>query len=248
MTFLTTGILLFLSLFFVSCGGSSSYSPSLTLKTLLIPLYSHPTTSWGEYERLLNTNTNKEVYVVINPSDGVGPAKDPNYESVINQLKQKGFVIFGYFPTEYGRRSIEALKSEMERWTNFYPQIDGFFVDEVSNNFQLFSYYQQVYNHAKGKGKAVILNPGTKVQSQFYSIADKVVVFEQSLSFLRNNYTIDTVNDKDCYLVYDVQKEQLARETLSHLLNKGISCVYLLDESPPSWFKLSPYMEVMLSY
>ncbi len=53
-------------------------------------------------------------------------------------------------------------------------------------------------------------------------------------------------NPKDCFLVYGVRDTAQARELLSYLTSRGASCAYAVDEDPPLWFELSPYMNVLL--
>jgi hypothetical protein len=98
---------------------------------------------------------------------------DSTYASIISKLMQKGFKVLGYIYSSYGRRSLETIYSEMDRWIRFY-NVDGFLIDEVSTSLETYSYYSSIYSRAKRFGKYVVLNPGTNIDPTFFNIADKI--------------------------------------------------------------------------
>jgi hypothetical protein len=96
----------------------------------IVPLYSYPCCDYEqEWGKLLNLTTDKEVWVVVNVDSGPGSSVDSTYASIISRLKQKGFKVLGYMYSSYGRRSLETIYSEMDRWIRFY-NVDGFLIDE----------------------------------------------------------------------------------------------------------------------
>jgi len=126
---------------------------------------------------------------------GPGNTTDANYLDAINKLKAKGFYFIGYVYTNRGNRNSEDVKNYINKWHSLYraDKIDGFFIDEVSDNVQKFDYYKDVYIFANSKGKLVILNPGANVDIKFFNISDKIVVFESNETdfeaFQYNNYS-----------------------------------------------------------
>ena len=137
--------LMVIFVFLVSCGGSSSNSNNPAnsnpnnFTTYIIPLYSYPVGQYQpEWEKLYNLNTSKRVYVIINPSSGPGDTTDANYLDAINKLKAKGFYAIGYVYTNRGNRNLEDVKNDINKWLSLYgtDKIDGFFIDEVSNNIK----------------------------------------------------------------------------------------------------------------
>ncbi|MCX7738362.1 MAG: hypothetical protein N2Z80_02960 [Hydrogenothermaceae bacterium] len=229
-----------------SCGGSSesqTVPKQTTPKAVLIPLYPHPNSYREEYEKVLSLNSKVDILLVVNPSNGPGSNKDESFSQVVDKLKEKGFLVFGYIYSSYGKRDISQLRSEMDKYTQFYPKLDGFFIDEVSNSLSIFGYYSQVYTYGKSLGKRIILNPGTTVPEEFYQVSDMVVIFERDSNFLLQGYNIPSrVSDRDCLLVYGVDTQEKALYTKDYLLKRGFSCFYIIDENPPTWFKLSPYI------
>ena len=236
----------------LGCGGSGSTSSQeqiVKISTILVPLYSYPADAnhREHHQRLAQLRSQKEIIVIINPNSGPGVIKDQAFENIINTYKASGKRVLGYVSTDYTHRDQQEVIADIERYLDFYPQVDGFFLDEVSNELRDFEYYRQIYNYVKGIGNfMVVINPGARVPQEYYSVADKVVAFENSLSFLYDRYALTRANPKDCFLVYGVRDTAQARELLSYLTSHGASCAYAVDEDPPSWFELSPYMNVLL--
>ena len=241
-------------IFLVSCGGSSSNSnnPASSnpnnFTSYIIPLYSYPVGQYqSEWEKLYNLNTSKRVYVIINPSNGPGDITDVNYLNTINKLKAKDFYVIGYVYTNRGNRNLEDVKNDINKWLSLYgtDKIDGFFIDEVSNNVQKFDYYKDVYTFANSKGKLVILNPGTNVDLKFFNISDKIVIFESDETnfeaFQYNNYS--SINsDRVCSIVLSTPANKLSF-VKDKMLKNNSSCGYIHDKSGNGvYFYLSPYL------
>ncbi len=51
----------------------------------------------------------------------------------------------------------------------------------------------------------VVINPGAKVYQEYYSVADKVVTFDERLTFLYDRYGLTRANKKDCFFMYGVK-------------------------------------------
>jgi len=238
-----------------SCGSGSSNSDknppsnSYAKNSVLIPLYGYPTTYSSEYNKLLSLNpSNQQIMVIINPSNGPGGSKDENYSNIIRQIKLKGFKVFGYLRTNYGSRNALSVKEDIDKYMQFYPEIDGIFFDEVSNDIGKFTYYNQLSNYARSYNKMVILNPGANIPSQYFSIADFIVTFETDISQLTEN-DFNTDKNKSCFLIYGVKQQQDAYNAINLLKERGIKCLYITDKTPSDydiWFVLSPYIDILL--
>jgi hypothetical protein len=241
-------------IFSVSCGGSSSNSNNPAnsnpdnFTSYIIPLYSYPVGQYqSEWEKLYNLNTLKHVYVIINPSSGPGDAADANYLNAINKLKVKGFYVVGYVYTNRGNRNSEDVKNDINKWLSLYgtDKIDGFFIDEVSNNIKKYSYYNSIYTYVNSKGKLVILNPGANVDIKFFNISDKIVVFESNETdfenFQYNNYS--SINsDRVCSIVLSTPADKVSF-VKDKMLKNNSSCGYIQDKSGNGvYFYLSPYL------
>ena len=234
-------------LFLSACGGSgNSETTSGDIKAYLIPLYSYPVGSYqSEWERLYQLSTSKRVFVIVNVSNGPGKEKDLNFENAINRLKSKGYKVVGYIKTSYGEKDINQVKSEIDSWLEFYGnKIDGFFLDEVSNTLDKYQYYENISRYVRSKDKLIILNPGTNIPLEFFNLADKIVVFENSksvfFSFIYHDYRrIDP--ERVCTIVYDVSSKDEAERIKAKSLENNSHCVYLLQGN--SYFVLSQYID-----
>jgi hypothetical protein len=216
----------------------------------IVPLYSYPCCDYEqEWGKLLNLTTDKEVWVVVNVDDGPGSSVDSTYASIISRLKQKGFKVLGYMYSSYGRRSLETIYSEMDRWIRFY-NVDGFLIDEVSTSLETYSYYSSIYSRAKSLGKYVVLNPGTNIDPRFFNIADKIWVFESPLEEYVNFRYLDyssAAPDRVCTIVLNTPPDKVDYVVQKAVAN-GSRCVYVHDR-PDNWqtgdsayFYLSPYL------
>jgi hypothetical protein len=242
---------LFLSVFLATlfgCGPSGNNSSVQSSKdnyAYIIPLYSYPVGRYEqEWQRLYNLTTVNDVFVIVNADNGPGEYTDPNFLNAITTLKSRGFKVIGYVWTSYGSRSLEDVKNDMDKWLNFYgsERIDGFFIDEVVENYD---YYREVSQHARSRNKLVILNPGTNIHAIFFTIADKIVVFEHSLTRFENfryaNYTgLDP--KRVCTIVYETPQDKV-----SYVENKARQnnsrCLYIHDRGGwELYFYLSPYL------
>jgi len=243
---------LFLSIFLATlfgCGPSknnSSVQSSKDNDAYIIPLYSYPVgTHEQEWQRLYNLTTVNDVFVIVNVYNGPSEQSDPNFSNAITRLRSRGFKVIGYVYTSYGSRSLEDVKNDMDKWLNFYgsERIDGFFIDEVGGNYY---YYREVFQHARSRNKLVILNPGTNINASFFTIADKIVVFESPLrSFEDFRYADYTELDpkRVCTIVYETPQDKV-----SYVENKAKQnnsrCLYIHDKGGSEvYFYLSPYLK-----
>jgi hypothetical protein len=243
---------LFLSIFLATlfgCGpfrNNSSVQSSKDNDAYIIPLYSYPVgTHEQEWQRLYNLTTVNDVFVIVNVYNGPGEQSDPNFSNAITRLRSRGFKVIGYVYTSYGSRSLEDVKNDMDKWLNFYgsERIDGFFIDEVGGNYY---YYREVFQHARSRNKLVILNPGTNINASFFTIADKIVVFESPLrsfeDFRYDDYT-ELDPKRVCTIVYETPQDKV-----SYVENKAKQnnsrCLYIHDKDGSEvYFYLSPYLK-----
>jgi Spherulation-specific family 4. len=123
----------------------------------------------------------------------------------------------------------------MNKWLSLYgtDKIDGFFIDESSNDIQRYSYYRDIYTFANSKGKLVILNPGANVDIKFFNISDKIVVFESNETdfeaFQYDNYS--SINsDRVCSIVYGTSSDKVSF-VKDKMLKNNSSCGYITDKT-----------------
>ncbi len=159
---------------------------------IIIPLYSYPTSSgWAILEEYILTYK-VPTFIIVNPNSGVGGSIDANYTAGIASLKEAGAFILGYVATNYGVRSPSAVEIEMDTWRNYYSEVDGIFMDEVSwveNEILDTSNFGDLYSgytaYAKSIGfDYVVGNPGTACTDYMFwkGFADTLIVAEGDYS------------------------------------------------------------------
>ena len=214
---------------------------------LIIPFYASATDT--EWNKLLNYDGNKRVFIVINIDNGPGNNFNRDFAVLISRLKQKtNFFVLGYVYSSYANRLINAVKYDIDNWLLFYPLLDGIFIDEVSTTN--YSYYEDLYNYIKTReNRIVILNPGTNVSNTYFNIADKIIVFEDSFNSLFSyTYSYTNINGyKACAIVYDIPTPSDAAYIRYKLINEhNIRCLYLTAyNNNIALFKIPSYLQIL---
>lgn len=123
---------------------------------------------------------------VMNPSSGPGGSKNVDYVNAIQYCHSYGQNVIGYVHTSYGKRSLATVESEVTQYYQWY-QVDGIFVDEMSNDSSTAAYYHSLYQyiHSQGGIGLVMGNPGVPASSDWQlkqQAADELLIFEGSAS------------------------------------------------------------------
>lgn len=157
---------------------------------LLIPFYVSASNIYSnaEYNTLINIKKkyhDVKTYVILNPNIGPGEAVDSNYTAAVQRLKGAGIYVLGYVKTEYAARNINLVKTDIMRWFEFYPELDGIFFDEMTynvgtNNVNL-NYYREINDYAHTFGAIpTIGNVGGATEEAYFTnnIMDYIVTHE----------------------------------------------------------------------
>eukprot|EP01111_Echinosteliopsis_oligospora_P011082 TRINITY_DN3565_c0_g1_i1.p1 TRINITY_DN3565_c0_g1~~TRINITY_DN3565_c0_g1_i1.p1 ORF type:complete len:155 (+),score=33.10 TRINITY_DN3565_c0_g1_i1:222-686(+) len=145
---------------------------------IAIPTYYYP--GCADWSKALSDSSTK--YVIINPNSGSGTKIDPNYVNQTKEAQSLQINVLGYVHTSYGKRPIEEVKADIDRYYDWY-HVSGIFLDEAPTSdspSSLVLYMKSLYDHIKAKSTndAVILNPGTNSSSAYYLYA--VIFFKFS--------------------------------------------------------------------
>jgi hypothetical protein len=205
---------------FIGCDGSSSaISNSTTANTtisksidVVVPTYFYDQDEWNSLYDIIDENASNKLILVINPDNGVGDGTDlDHYSDIIDTLKNKKQKTIGYISTQYTQRNIDDIKDEIDDWLRLYPNIQGYFLDEIDRHE--YEFYQDLYDYIKSKGDYyIVLNAGAKVDSKYYDSADKVIVYENNLDEI--DY-LECVNDKDSAIIYGIDTKEDAENLLN---------------------------------
>ena len=237
-------IFVFSFLFFIfSCvkDGTVVVNEYTENRNLIIPLYKEDSNLWDKVISLDIDN----LIAVVNPDNGVGTAKSSFYEDVINRLILANKKPIGYIYTDYGTRDINEVKDEIDRWISFYPNIEGFFIDEVSGTPDKYDYYEEIYLYIQSKGNYfTVFNVGAYPDESYFYIADNIVVYEGDKTGL--DYTICNFHpSQSSIIVYN------ASQTDMEDIIKNTSCkyVYITDDTLPTPYdNLPSYIDLEVEY
>lgn len=169
-------------------GGSAPAGPEYSAATpfaaqrLAIPSYFDPNNAGVLWDQLTNAAPRVGL-AIINPNSGPGASPDPAYLATVQQAQRQGVITLGYVATNYGRRSLASVRSEIQRYFNWYG-VNGIFLDEAATSCTKKSYYLRLYTYIKRlkPGAYVVLNPGIDPGECYMKAADIVVNFEDSFS------------------------------------------------------------------
>ncbi|MFO0803238.1 MAG: spherulation-specific family 4 protein [Gemmataceae bacterium] len=157
---------------------------------LLVPMYVYPANihTNPEFNRLIELKRTHEtlpMWVIVNPASGPGEQVDANYTKAIDRLRGAGCVVIGYVSTEYGKRPVEKVKADIDRWLKLYPKIQGAFFDEMlyENTDTAVKHQVTLNTYAHNAGMwPTVANPGTDTPGRFFEAdaADVIVVHENN--------------------------------------------------------------------
>ncbi|HXU64404.1 MAG TPA: spherulation-specific family 4 protein [Polyangia bacterium] len=229
-------------------GGSTGTTTGASAGTI-VPLYTDPTDiSWTAIATAALAHPKVQVVAIVNPSDGPGPSKDQDYVAGIASLLAANIKVIGYVATGYGSHSIASMEAQMDTWKSFYPNVQGIFFDEQSNDPTLVSHYQTLSQYAKSKGlNYTVGNPGTGVPTSYIGAVDTMLVYESdglpSMSSLQAWSAYAPTNFG--IIPYKVSAIDA---TFIKQAKQYIHYVYLQkDDLPNPWDSLTPYFADLLA-
>lgn len=207
---------------------------------VLIPLYSDPPNN--DWNTVISANSSKNIDIIANPADGVGTSKNSNYTTGITNFKQNGVGVYGYVFTGFGTRSLSVVEAEIDNWQAWY-NVDGIFVDEVSDTTSGLSYYTTLYNYIHNKGMKVVLNFGTNTIQEYASIGDILCIYEDSsISIPFASWQSNYPASKFCALRFGTDINGMMN-FINEGFSKNIGNMFITDDSGINpWDTLPNYL------
>ncbi len=204
---------------------------------VIIPAYFY---DWNKWQRLLSLDKNGvETIVIVNPENGVGKRRSSYYRYIIKQLNQNNMKPIGYVYTNYGRKPLRKVFREIRKWLRWYPEIKGFFIDQVATGREKLRYYRRIYKFIKRRGKyTVVLSPGAPVYRKYYRYADLVITSVNNFAYFEGCNT--QIPEKNGCILYNVSYDDM----LDKLSTENTKFIYLTDDTDPNPFdQLPSYIE-----
>lgn len=150
---------------------------------VLVPLYIQPGPVWDRFEAARRAHPRVPLAAIVNPYNGPGTEKSASYTAGIQKLVDAGCAVIGYVRTNYMKQPIASVKADIQRWKDWYPQINGIFLDEMVQKVspEAIRYYSDVKSHANAlKFSTVIGNPGATPEAGMFQTADALIVHEST--------------------------------------------------------------------
>jgi hypothetical protein len=220
--------------------------------TLLVPAYSYPAENGLRFwDALIAAADRVPIVAIANPASGPGTKRDENYTMVLDRAKRAGIRLIGYVTTDYAKRGMAEVNSDVDRWTTLYPMIEGIFFDEQSSDGEHVAYYAALSKHARSKipNAFIASNPGTICAKEFVASQafDVICVFESGQgydSFRMPDWRVPTGRTQFAALPYGNSEADVAQRYLEQSTSKGISHIYVTHDSLPNpWDELASYWD-----
>lgn len=210
----------------------------------LVPAYFYP--DWWNtgnkwYTMCDNMNaTSDGSTAIMNPNSGPGSSANSDYTQVISYCHDKGQNVIGYVHTSYGARSLQDVEAEISDYYSWY-NVDGIFLDEMSNDSSTQSYYATLYSYIHNLGGAyaddVVGNPGAAATTDWQldtPVVDELVTFEGSASDYLNwtppSWTSNYLDSDFAHLVYDAGNSSVMADVCSYSQTIKGGWLYITDD------------------
>ena len=121
-----------------------------------------------------------KITAILNPQNGKFTNVNAAFTNAIASFKLAGGNVVGYVSTNYAKRSLAEVKANIDNYLLHYPEVSGFFLDEMEAKGKQLDFYSDVANYIRGKGLnlQIIGNPGTLPVEAYASVSDTLVTFE----------------------------------------------------------------------
>ena len=204
---------------------------------VLVPAYFYPS---GEglkhWDAAIAAAKSAPITMVVNPASGPGERIDPNYTAVLGRAKRGGVRLVGYISTRYAKRPLEDVKTDIDRFARFYPEIEGFHFDEQNSGAGFVDYYEALYRFARRTvPKAVVYsNPGTTCEEAFVArpTSEVVCLYERDRplsEFRMPEWTGKYPPDRFSVILHQVRTEEDMKRVLNDAVRMGFGHVFISD-------------------
>jgi hypothetical protein len=240
---------------------------------MLVPAYWYPTgggvnDDWDQlaacakYLRSNGKGGFDTLVAIGNVNSGPGIAKDKNYESAFQRVRQNGGKVVGYVFTDYGKVPYAKVQVQIEKWVSYYgPELDGIFLDAwggyQTGNIPSSSptiTYRQYFSNLQRLVKTtehlnlVVGNPGTPFDasdsnSPPSTLADIFCLIENTYSTIKSgDYTLPNWlkaagnTQKGCLAFYQmpVKHPEVLTAVVQIAKAKGAAWIYCTDNQSPA--------------
>lgn len=212
---------------------------------ILWPLYINPRyTSWSTLYKSLTSYPDTQYNIVVNPGSGPGDYEfcPPWYTGNLAQLRTyPNAHLLGYVHVSWATRPIDDVKADINKYKHWdaFPgpgkiKMDGIFFDEAPKQYSTanYAYMSNVSSFAHSKPfSTVVFNPGEAPASQYYAIAEQIVVWENYYSNWKSSVISNIPNryrSKSALVVHDFTGTSRQQNSfVQNALDNGIGGLFV---------------------
>ncbi len=241
---------------------------------VLVPAYFNPADrpdDWKKIARAAEQYKGKlQLVVILNPASGPGTAPDASYGPALRECTKAGARVIGYLALGFGKAPQAELRKGVDSYRKWYPQIDGFFLDELDDGAaatqvvrDVAAYARNVLKPPKGSSRRpalIVGNPGKAIAAGPLvkdRVLDHICVYENDekpVRFVPPDWAAGENGQKVCALVYDLAGEAEMRRVTRGLLGAGVTMLFVTDGSRVNpdvrfglqWGRLPKYWDAFL--
>jgi Spherulation-specific family 4 len=230
--------------------------PSIRRKPILqflVPLYVYPQLVNGQSNWLPLVEAAKKVPVVaiINPNSGPGGKPNSDYAQGLKILQQGGVKTIGYVATNYGKRSIDQVKADVDVYNTHFG-VQGIFLDEGASDKAYLNHYAEIYRYIKSKKRLqqVVINPGNQIDEAYLSkpVADQAVVFENTgkewPGYRASSYLKKYAPQRFAMMLHHVTDRDQLKSYIDLAVQRNVGYLYITNDADSNpWDSLPSYWQ-----
>ena len=214
---------------------------------IIVPAYFYPSGN-SYWSQLATAAASVPLVAVMNPNNGPGTVRDPNYAAAVQQVQAAGGKVYGYVYTDYGSRSLTQVKADINHYFNWY-HVDGIFVDQMTNdvNSTHQQYYAQIdhFVHHKEASWIDVGNPGSNTPRSYVGhAADELVLFENDGSgystYKPPAYQKDYPAGDFANILYNVASASTMQSDVNLAVSRNTGWIYVTDDTLPNPYDTLP--------
>ncbi len=216
--------------------GRRSNHPPRRLR-LLVPAYFYPKgDGLAQWRKIFNAADRVEVVAIVNPSNGPGAERNPDYMALLAEAESRSARLVGYVHTQFAVRTTAEVKADIDAWLHFYPHISGFFIDQQPVDRRHSAYIADIARYAREKlpNALILSDPGTLCDEAYLArqAADRICIFYNHEGFEQFELPPHLAAYDSSHfaaLIYQVADEKTMQTFLREAIVKRIGSIYITD-------------------
>jgi hypothetical protein len=220
---------------------------------LLAVLYSYPTDNggaiWTAVKDAKISNPDLPVIIIANPSSGPGTAVEEPYVTAVDEVVALGIKAIGYVDTNYGTIGISTVKSNMDKYVEWYPNITGFFLDQMRNEAGSEDYYTEITSYAVQLNRGFTMgNPGTASIASYIETVNNSVIYETQPLPTPQTLNLGYAIDRCSLIAYNVPAAQINQSYISEVA-QYVQWIWVTDDILPNPYDTNPsYFQSLVQF